>query len=164
MEYDKYLIGGAFITGGITLGFLLEILVLKNLIKAALKSKSSLDNVFFKSPKGLFAFWGILGGLYFGLRYLPLGIENIDLVGRILFVALIFSVALLLSRIIVGLIRLKIARTPGLIPATAIISTITRVVVFLIGTLVILQTLGISITPILTALGIGGLAVALALQ
>ncbi|MDI6784396.1 MAG: mechanosensitive ion channel family protein, partial [bacterium] len=35
---------------------------------------------------------------------------------------------------------------------------------FLIGLLVILQTLGLSITPILTALGVGGLAVALALR
>jgi small-conductance mechanosensitive channel len=33
-----------------------------------------------------------------------------------------------------------------------------------VGILVILQTLGISITPIITALGVGGLAVALALQ
>jgi small-conductance mechanosensitive channel len=37
-------------------------------------------------------------------------------------------------------------------------------VVFIVGLLVILNTLGISITPILATLGIGGLAVALALQ
>jgi small-conductance mechanosensitive channel len=36
--------------------------------------------------------------------------------------------------------------------------------IFLMGALIILQTLNISITPILTALGVGGLAVALALQ
>jgi small-conductance mechanosensitive channel len=36
--------------------------------------------------------------------------------------------------------------------------------VFVIGGLLILQNLGISITPLLTALGVGGLAVALALQ
>jgi small-conductance mechanosensitive channel len=36
--------------------------------------------------------------------------------------------------------------------------------VYIIGILVLLQSLGISIAPILTALGVGGLAVALALQ
>ena len=36
--------------------------------------------------------------------------------------------------------------------------------VYILGILVILQSLGISITPVLTALGVGGLAVALALQ
>jgi small-conductance mechanosensitive channel len=42
--------------------------------------------------------------------------------------------------------------------------TLTRAVVFSIGLLVLLGFLGISITPVLTALGVGGLAVALALQ
>ncbi len=39
-----------------------------------------------------------------------------------------------------------------------------RIVVVMIGLLVVLNGLGLSITPILTALGVGGLAVALALQ
>ncbi|MBI4473912.1 MAG: mechanosensitive ion channel family protein, partial [Acidobacteria bacterium] len=47
---------------------------------------------------------------------------------------------------------------------TTIFSNLTRLLVWLIGMLITLQTLGISITPILTALGVGGLAVALALQ
>jgi len=38
------------------------------------------------------------------------------------------------------------------------------VIIYCIGLLIILQSQGISITPILTALGVGGLAVALALQ
>lgn len=42
--------------------------------------------------------------------------------------------------------------------------TLTRGVIFTIGLLVLLRFLGISITPALTALGVGGLAVALALQ
>jgi small-conductance mechanosensitive channel len=46
----------------------------------------------------------------------------------------------------------------------SIFLNITRLVVVSIGLMIILQSLGISITPILTALGVGGLAVALALQ
>ncbi|MFN0103107.1 MAG: mechanosensitive ion channel family protein [Bryobacteraceae bacterium] len=42
--------------------------------------------------------------------------------------------------------------------------TLTRAVIFGVGLLVLLRFLGISITPVLTALGVGGLAVALALQ
>ena len=44
------------------------------------------------------------------------------------------------------------------------LANIVRAVVFAVGILVILQGLGISITPVLTALGVGGLAVGLALQ
>jgi len=50
------------------------------------------------------------------------------------------------------------------IPATGLSLTIVTVVIWIVGILVMLSGLGVSITPILTALGVGGLAVALALQ
>jgi small-conductance mechanosensitive channel len=48
--------------------------------------------------------------------------------------------------------------------SATIFVTITRVIVWTIGGLVLLNSLGVAITPLLTALGVGGLAVALALQ
>lgn len=48
--------------------------------------------------------------------------------------------------------------------SATIFVSITKVVVWTIGMLVLLNSLGIAITPLLTALGVGGLAVALALQ
>jgi len=48
--------------------------------------------------------------------------------------------------------------------SATIFVSITRVIVWTIGALVLLDSLGIAITPLLTALGVGGLAVALALQ
>lgn len=48
--------------------------------------------------------------------------------------------------------------------SATIFVSITRVVVWTIGGLVLLDSLGIAVTPLLTALGVGGLAVALALQ
>ena len=50
------------------------------------------------------------------------------------------------------------------IPATGLSLTVVTVVIWIVGILVMLSGLGVSITPILTALGVGGLAVALALQ
>src|SRR5213592_586454 len=49
-------------------------------------------------------------------------------------------------------------------PVTGLAQTASRVTVLVVGVLVLLSVLGIHITPILTALGVGGLAVALALQ
>ncbi len=48
--------------------------------------------------------------------------------------------------------------------SATIFVSITRVVVWTVGGLVLLDSLGVAITPLLTALGVGGLAVALALQ
>jgi small-conductance mechanosensitive channel len=47
---------------------------------------------------------------------------------------------------------------------TGLVQTAARGFVFVVGGLVLLDVLGVAITPILTALGVGGLAVALALQ
>src|SRR6201996_3409991 len=52
----------------------------------------------------------------------------------------------------------------GTSASASIFVTITRVVVWTIGGLVLLNSLGVALTPLLTALGVGGLAVALALQ
>jgi small-conductance mechanosensitive channel len=49
-------------------------------------------------------------------------------------------------------------------PVTSLTRNFTRIVIYIIGLLFVFQTLSISITPMLTALGVGGLAVALALQ
>jgi len=76
----------------------------------------------------------------------------------------IFTVTIVVSRAIVGIIGVYAKKTEAVLPSASIFSNIARAVVFIVGILVILQFLGISIAPILTALGVGGLAVALALQ
>ncbi|MBE8399014.1 mechanosensitive ion channel family protein [Leptospira borgpetersenii] len=55
-------------------------------------------------------------------------------------------------------------KTEGLISSASIINNVIRIVLFAVGVLLILQSLGIPIAPILGALGVGGLAVALGLQ
>ena len=83
---------------------------------------------------------------------------------QILFVIAALSVTFSASRTAVFLMQRYAANAPGILPTTSIFSNLIKLVVVLLGILIILQSLGISITPILTALGVGGLAVALALQ
>lgn len=63
-----------------------------------------------------------------------------------------------------GFVSIYVQREDVPFPSTSIFRNLSKLLVFLIGIMVILQSLGISITPILTALGVGGLAAALALQ
>lgn len=86
------------------------------------------------------------------------------MISKSLTITAVFLSSLLLSRLIGNLIfRGKRAQSNE--PATtSIFRNLITVVVTAIGLLIALQTLGISITPILTAFGVGGLAVALALQ
>ena len=59
---------------------------------------------------------------------------------------------------------MHIERSDRPLPKTTLLSTILTVIIYAMGVLVVLQYSGISIAPILTAMGVGGMAVALALQ
>jgi small-conductance mechanosensitive channel len=85
-------------------------------------------------------------------------------VGMFLEVAVILSVTITVANTLTTLVRSASERRALSNPITGLGQTVVRGGVYIIGFLVLLGALGIQITPILTALGVGGLAVALALQ
>jgi small-conductance mechanosensitive channel len=83
---------------------------------------------------------------------------------RVLIVLVVLSLTVMASRLAGSLIRHYGAEIPSALPVTTLTQNLAQLAVVLLGILVLLNQLGIPITPILTALGVGGLAVALALQ
>jgi len=67
-------------------------------------------------------------------------------------------------RVIGDLVRFYGAQVPGAMPVTTLTQNLAQIGVIILGLLILLNHFNVSITPILTALGVGGLAVALALQ
>ena len=87
--------------------------------------------------------------------------SSITLASKIL---LITAAILFLNRFAVGLLANQTQRSDSLRSSTGIIKGIVKGLIVGIGLLIMLGTLGISITPIIASLGITSLAVALALQ
>lgn len=114
--------------------------------------------------RGPVALWGAIIGLYLATVLLPLPVELGGVVPRILLVLVIFSITWSLSRLAAALVAHAARDIDGGMRSASLLVNLARIVVLCLGALVILQTLGVSITPMLTALGIGGLAVGLALQ
>ena len=83
---------------------------------------------------------------------------------KTLLVILILAITIVAARIAVGLTQYYSNRLKGEFPSSSILTNVIYGIVLIIGGLIILQSLGISIAPLLTALGVGGLAAALALQ
>jgi len=91
--------------------------------------------------------------------------ENIrDTLLKITTVAILSSVTIFFANVLGEFVVSYTAKYSETLPSTSIFRNITRLVILIIGFLIILQRIGISISPLLTALGVGGLAVALALQ
>ncbi|MFH0813623.1 MAG: mechanosensitive ion channel family protein [Pseudomonadota bacterium] len=146
------------------MGAISQKIILKEIKKIAAKTRWKADEVIINSLKGMPILWFVIAGLYGAALSIPINPSILSLIQRILMVIVILSVTWVLARTSVGLINLYSERVGGIFVSTTIFSNLTKVLVLLIGILISLQSLGISITPVLTALGVGGLAVALALQ
>jgi small-conductance mechanosensitive channel len=88
----------------------------------------------------------------------------VSTVVSVLTVVLIGSIAIAGMRATGGAVEMLSGRADGAIGSPTVVVNMARLAVGVLGVFIILQNLGINITPLITALGIGGLAVALALQ
>lgn len=145
-------------------GYILRKVLFGRLSQWAGKSSTQLDDIIIAVTKGPFIIWCLMLGIYFALEISKLPVELVHTAGKVLLVLGIISVTLVLANISARLIKLYSGSVEAALPVTSLTQNIARIVIFGIGILVILNSLGISITPILATLGIGGLAVALALQ
>lgn len=141
--------------GGWLIGWLVESFFLSRWSKAALLRQSL---------AGLGRWMGLAMGLGVALRYrlLPSDWHSDGILAwkiSCLLVATVF-----IARLAGRYVHTHTSSFSSEMPATSLIENVIRGIVYIVGVLVILQTLDISVAPVLTALGVGGLAVALALQ
>ncbi|MDZ4165124.1 MAG: mechanosensitive ion channel family protein [Smithellaceae bacterium] len=153
-----------FIAGGFISGLIVEKIVIARLKSFARKSNWEGREIIVSAFSGVVTLWCIMAGLYGATFTVSLGPPLLNLSDNLILVVVILSVTVLSARIAVGSVTIYAKRSEGAIQSISIFSNIIKLVIYLIGILVILDSLGISITPILTALGVGGLAVALALR
>lgn len=159
-----YIVPVATLAGSLIIGLVLQHFVNNKLLKVARKTKWAGDEIILNGLRGKIVLWMIIIGLYSVLPMLNLLPQYNELARKILLVLVIFSITMVASTVLAGFIRLYSGVGKSGVLSTSIFSIITRIVVIVIGVMIILQTVDISITPMLTALGVGGLAVALALQ
>jgi small-conductance mechanosensitive channel len=106
----------------------------------------------------------LIGGLMLVLPELTLPGRIGHWLGATLNIAFVLACALGLSRIAVAALTEYAARNPGVRPALNIGRGIVRIAVAVLAAITALESLGVPVAPLLTTLGIGSLAVALALQ
>jgi small-conductance mechanosensitive channel len=154
----------AFILFGLLAGIGGEKFIFKKLNKFVAKRQIPGGEIIFQSLHRMTFIWFVLAGFSGAVFYssLKLDPDVRILLQKIIIIIFLCLVTLVLARLTAGFVNLFIRRTEG-VPAS-LISNLAMTVVLVLGTLILLQTVGIEITPIVTTLGIGGLAVGLALQ
>lgn len=145
-------------------GFVLKRLLFRALERWGRKTESHVDVVLRGSIGGPIMIWSLLLGIYFATETLDLPDRSTRLIEHTLLILTILSLTIIASRLAGNLIRHYGSRLPGATPVTTLTQNLAQLFIVLVGVLILLRHFGVSITPILTAFGVGGLAVALALQ
>ncbi len=126
--------------------------------------KESWQHIFVNAIKGLPISWCSGVGLYWTINSLDIPQTISRMLSYLLFAVIIFTLTRVIARTLSGVIDFYTMRSDQNMPKTSLLNNIVNIAIYAMGALIILQYCGISVAPILTALGVGGMAVALGLQ
>ena len=149
------------------LGVVIDLFVLRILRRITERTKTKADDVLISAVNRVILFLFLMLALYFSVNatYLVSKVPHnlLRLYNVALLSGIILAVAWVFAEVINHAIDSYVQQFPEEVP-TGILKSIVKLTVLTVAFLVALESGGISVTPILTALGVGGLAVALALQ
>jgi small-conductance mechanosensitive channel len=146
------------------LTFALRYLAFRALHKWSSASATLIDDMIVQALRAPSIVWCVLIGIYSALATAQLPGDLRLVILNVVHVLLVLSVTAAAASLSSATLSYSLRKNDLIIPATGLSLTVVTVVIWIVGILVMLSGLGVSITPILTALGVGGLAVALALQ
>ena len=142
----------------------IRLVLFKALRRWTHRTKTKLDNMIISSLSLPSLYWCIAIGIYIGIAVSELPVKYVHYLNKSIDVIVILSITFAAASLSGKIFRNYVEDSNLPIPTTGLVYSIVKGTILIIGLLIVLNTLGISITPILTALGVGGLAVALALQ
>jgi len=148
----------------LALGIIIIQLVFSNLFKIVAKKTTISYLLLEQTFRGIPTLLGTLIGIYTVIEILTIPPRPLLFIQRLFHSLVILSVTLLVARLASGYLKQKFGKRSGAFASTSILATTIDLTVYAIGVLFLLESFGVAISPLLTALGVGGLAVALALQ
>lgn len=154
---------------GTALGVAILLLLLRHFLfqwigRLTARTATRLDELLLESLRTPTILWCLALGLMAGLEVAPLPRRLAAWGSSTVAALVILSVTIVVANGLTRGLQRFGQRAQIETAVTGLGTTLTKVLVFTLGGLLILGSLGISVTPLLAALGVGGLAVGLALQ
>lgn len=164
ISIEKLLIPSAIAIVSVVILVIVRGIAFRVLHKWAGKTESYLDDIIISSLRTPSIYWCVAIGLYIGIAVSELPPKYIIYISKAIHVIVILSITIATANLAGRIFTNYIQKSNLPIPTTGLAYGILKGTIIILGLLIILSVLGISITPLITALGVGGLAVALALQ
>ncbi len=150
-----------FIVAGYALRFVLNVYV----TRLTRKTKTKIDDTIIDAIKGPIVVIFLIMGIRFALEratFVPTEItEHLPTISYLL---IILIVTLVTARIVVGILKYFGTVRPNIRTLVPTLQKLMKIIVYFVAFVIILDALGIQVTALVAAFGIGGLAIAFALQ
>ncbi len=150
-----------FIVAGYALRFVLNVYI----TRLTRKTKTKIDDIILDAIKVPIVAIFLIIGIRFALEhawFVPT--QVIQYLPTISYLLIVLIATWLAARIVTGILKYYGTVSPSLRTLVPSLQKIMKIIVFFVGFLLILNALGIQVTALVAAFGIGGLAVAFALQ
>jgi small-conductance mechanosensitive channel len=146
------------------MGWVVRRLVMRALRAWTSRTQSRAALILTEALHGPILIWALILAVHLGLQSSELPSRFTQWGAKALLLLWIVSLTIMCARVAGNLVRFYGDQVPGTLPVTTLTENLAQLAVVLVGIVLLLRAFGLEITPILTALGVGGLAVALALQ
>jgi small-conductance mechanosensitive channel len=164
LEYRNYFIAAFIVIGSFGAGWIIEKLLLLLVMRITRKHKWDGENPVVKALRHVILLAFVLVGIHVSVILLDFPAVVKELSEKILVVVMIMLASIFCARVLSGILASYFQRHESAMFPASLITNITKIIVLTTGLIIVLAYLNISILPLITTLGVGGIAVALALQ
>ncbi len=157
----KFILTVVVVTGIL---FIFRAFLFKFLHRWASKTQTDIDNIIINTIKTPFVLLCVGIGLHVAVETSEIPTKYSFYLIKIIHTLLVLFFTIAVANVSTQLFTKYIEKKEISIQSTSLLNIIIKIAIYLIGFIIILSIFGVSIAPLITALGIGGLAIGLALK
>lgn len=148
----------------VAIGVIVDLAILKRISRAQVARVHPWLRIALDALRPGVVFWFAIAGIHAAMITSALDRNVVRILDDVLLILAFGSVTWVAARFAGGMIRARTTSSSARLLSASLLASIAQSAIVMLGILVMLESLGVAIAPLLTALGVGGLAVALALQ
>lgn len=143
-----------------------QVIILNRLKKLAKRTKTDVDDTFIQIIQSVRPPFYFFLALYLALYFLTITAIVQKVINIVLIIWITYQVVIAVQILIDYIVKKQVGEDgePTTKAAISLVGKITKGVLWMFGILVVLSNLGVNVTSLIAGLGIGGIAIALALQ
>lgn len=143
-----------------------QMIIIARLNVFAKKTETDIDDTLIKIVKSLHPPFYFFVALYLAFKGLSLSVTFERVLSVVLIVWVVYQIVIAIQILIDYIVRKRMGEDAGgqADAAISLMSLISKIVLWTLGLLFVLSNLGINVTSLIAAMGVGGIAIAFALQ